>query len=391
MTDWRGIFSAENERYTAWRRDFHAHPELAYEEHRTAGLVAERLRAFGIEVTEGVGKTGVVGTLVGRGGLGGSVGLRADMDALPMQEENTFGHRSTTDGVFHGCGHDGHVTMLLAAAEQLAKNPDFTGTVHFIFQPAEEGLAGGKAMVDDGLFERFPCDHVFGLHNWPDLPEGVIAARPGPVMAAADKWNIEITGTGGHAAFPHQSRDPIPVAAQVIMAFQTLIARRISPLENGVVSVTQVHGGSAFNVTPDVVTLNGTARSLSEEVRDLIEREMDVLLQGICTAHGVRGVLNYERGYPVTFNDNNSTIIALEAASRVVGQVNVRSDCAPSMGGEDFAYLLQACPGTYLWLGQGGSGLSCGLHNTRYDFNDGVIPVGAALHVELVRAALATR
>jgi len=346
--------------------------------------VAEKLASFGVEVHTGLAGTGVVGVLRGSGDGLRTLGLRADLDALPMQEANTFSHRSVNDGAFHGCGHDGHTTMLLAAARYLAQTRNFNGTVRFIFQPAEESGGGGQRMVEEGLFDTFPCDRVFALHNWPDLPEGVVAARSGPMMASEDSWCLTLTGRGGHAAFPHQVVDPIVLGSQIVGAFQTLVSRATDPLEAAVLSVTQFHAGSTHNVIPSTAALQGTFRTLDPEVRKAIEGGMRQISRGIAQAMGATAELIVQPGYPISINDPEATEAAARIAATVVGAENVRRDVAPSMGTEDFSYLLQACPGAYLLLGQGGSPTSCGLHNPHYDFNDRILPIGASLHVALV-------
>lgn len=369
-----------------WRRDLHAHPEIAFREHRTAKTVARRLKEWGIDVTEGVAQTGVVGTL--STGEGPSIGLRADLDALPMDEENDFAHRSSNPGCFHGCGHDGHTIMLLAAARQLATTRRFRGTVHFIFQPAEESAGGGRVMVEEGLFERFPCDEVYALHNWPGLPAGTIAVRPGPVMASTDRWDMTIRGKGGHAAFPHQTVDPIYVGAQIITAWQALISREMTPTSPAVLSTTKFHAGSAYNVIPERAELAGTVRALSPEVRAFLERRLQQVAEAVAAGFGASVHLEYTQGYPVTTNDERCATFAAKVAASLIGQQGVRTAEPPSLGSEDFAYLLQERPGAYLWLGQGDSTHVAGLHNPHYDFNDDVLPLGAALHVALAEQRL---
>ncbi len=379
---------------TQWRRDIHQHPELAFEERRTSDLVAERLASWGIEVHRGLATTGVVGVLEGERapaeGAAKAIGLRADMDALPMQEHNDIPHRSVNEGVFHGCGHDGHTTMLLAAARHLSQHRDFAGSVRFIFQPAEEGQGGGRVMVEDGLFDSFPCDWVFGMHNWPDLPAGQVAVRPGPIMAASDTWDLEIVGKGSHAAFPHQSVDPVVIGAQIVAAFQQLVSRNVAPQDSAVVSVTQFHAGTAYNVIPGMAKLGGTARTLQPATQDAIEAGMKRIAESIAAAHGATASLDYRRGYPATINDEAGAAHAAAAAASVVGGDAVLGDVPPTMGGEDFSFMLQAVPGAYLWLGQGGGPSACtgSLHNPHYDFNDEVLPIGASIHVALVQRLL---
>ncbi|WP_119678321.1 M20 aminoacylase family protein [Indioceanicola profundi] len=374
---------------TDWRRQIHAHPELGFEEFQTSELVATKLADWGIEVHSGLGGTGVVGVLHGAGGPNGKrIGLRADMDALPMEEENSFPHASKVPGKMHACGHDGHTTMLLGAARYLAETRNFDGTVHFIFQPAEEGKGGGRRMVEEGLFRQFPCDMVFGMHNWPDLPPGEMMVKPGPVMAGADQFEIHIGGRGGHAALPHHCVDPVVISAQMILAIQTLVSRRLSPIDSGVVSVTQVNAGSAYNVIPQEVTLRGTVRALTPEVRDALEEGLRHLVQTLPPALGGTGELRYKRGYPPTVNHVEPSAIAAAVAEKVVGAGRVRNDMGPSMGAEDFSFMLNERPGSYVWLGQGGAAAGCMLHNPRYDFNDDILPMGASFWAALVETTL---
>ena len=370
---------------TEWRRDFHQHPELGYKETRTAKLVAERLTSFGLEVHTGLGVTGVVGTLKGNKGDGPSLGLRADMDALPMTEETGADHASTSQGVFHGCGHDGHTTMLLGAAQALSQRPDFAGTVHFIFQPAEEGLAGAKAMMDDGLFERFPCDEVYGMHNWPQIPMGQIALRAGPVMAASDTVEIEIEGVGAHAAMPHRGVDPVYVASQVISGLQSLVSRTVDPQDAAVISITKMEGGSATNVIPRMAKLAGTCRTFKPETRVVMEEGIERVATNIAAAHNATAKVNFKRGYPPTVNHSAQVKLAAKACAEVVGEDSLVHDAAPSMGGEDFAFMLESVPGCYIWLGAGGE---FDVHHPRYDFNDKAIPLGVGYWTELVMSRL---
>ncbi|WP_405236414.1 M20 aminoacylase family protein [Lentisalinibacter orientalis] len=368
---------------TAWRHHIHAHPELAYEEKATSDFVAEKLAAFGLEVHRGLGVTGVVGTLRA-GNSDRAIGLRADMDALPIQELNEFEHRSRHPGLMHACGHDGHTTMLLGAAEHLAANPDFDGVVHFIFQPAEEGRAGAKAMIEDGLFDLFPVESVYGMHNWPGLPVGEFAVRVGPQMAASDKFEITVRGRGGHAAMPHQTIDPVVTAAHIITALQSLASRNTEPTDSVVVSVTVLRGGETFNVIPDEVVLKGTARTLTPESRDRIERDIARVAAGVAAGFGATAETTYHRTYPPTVNTPDEAEIAARAAAAVAGAGNVHRDLPPTMGGEDFAFMLEEKPGCYLWLGNGPGEGGCMLHNARYDFNDEALPIGVAYWVSLV-------
>ena len=377
----------------ALRRDLHAHPELGFEEHRTARVVSERLAALGIEHTTGIGKTGIVAVVRGRSTASGrAVGLRADMDALPMQEDNTFAHRSRYDGRMHGCGHDGHTTMLLAAARYLAETRAFDGTVTLIFQPGEEGYAGGRAMIEDGLFERFPADQVYALHNWPGLPVGKIAVRPGPMMAAADRITIDIEGRGGHGAHPHQAVDPVLVAGHIITAAQSIVARNVSPIDTAVVSLCAMHAGhpGAMSVIPRTAQLVGTVRTFRAATQDLIEKRLGELVASIAAAFGASAKLAYERVYPATINSTQEALFAADVAGSVVGRENVVDDLDPSMGSEDFSFMLQRRPGAYARLGQGGTGTgpACFLHDSRYDFNDSVIPIGAGYLSALAERAM---
>ncbi len=377
---------AKADELAGWRRDLHAHPELAFREHRTADTVERRLRAFGV-ATHRVTETGVVGLLEGARPGPGRLGLRADMDALAMEERTGLPYRSTHPGAFHGCGHDGHTTMLLAAARHLSETRDFAGAVRFIFQPAEEGSAGAKAMVEAGLFERFPCDAVYGLHNWPGLPRGHVAVRPGPMMASADQFDVLLTASGGHAAMPHQCTDPVVAAAHIVTALQTLVSRRADPADAAVVSVTRVEAGSAYNVIPETALLRGTVRSLRPETRDALEAGVRQIAVGVGAALGVSATVDYRRGYPSTVNDEGPAAVIARVASDVVGAERVHTDRPPSMGAEDFAFLLQACPGAYFWLGAEGRE-GCGLHHPGFDFDDALLPIGATLWVRLVETEL---
>ena len=374
----------------AWRRDLHAHPETAFEEQRTSDFVAGKLAEWGIEVHRGLATTGVVGVLHGKGGGGRAIGLRADMDALHIEELNDFAHRSTVEGKMHACGHDGHTTMLLGAARYLAETRNFDGTVYLIFQPAEENEGGGRVMVEEGLFERFPAEQVFGLHNMPGVGVGEVAMRSGPAMAAFDIFELTVTGTGAHAAMPHRGIDPVMVAAQIVTALQTIVSRTIDPLESAVVTVTQVHAGDTWNVIPEQAVLRGTARSFQREIRDRIEADIARIAEGIAASFGARAELRYERRYPAVVNTPEATELAARVAAEVVGAAQVSTDSPPLMGSEDFAYMLEARPGCYIWLGngvEGGPG-GCFVHNPRYDFNDEASVVGASYWARLVETAL---
>lgn len=366
------------------RRSLHAHPETAFEEHRTAELLASTLRANGIEVVEGIGKTGVVAVL--KNGPGPSIGLRADMDALPVQEANSFSHSSQIMGKMHACGHDGHSAMLLGAALYLNANRHWRGTINCIFQPAEEALGGGKVMIEDGLFERFPCDAVYGLHNWPGLPAGSFAINHGPMMAAFDTFEVTITGKGAHAAMPHQGIDPLVIASQIVLALQTIISRHLPPQEPAVVTVTQVHGGDAWNVIPEQAVLRGTVRCFSEEIQQRIRTLIDNIATSTASASGGSATLTYHYAYPPTINTDNETDIAIRAARLTVGDDHVQYDCKPSMASEDFAFMLRTKPGAYIWMGVDGEKPSPPLHNPHYDFNDDTLVVGMHYWINLVKA-----
>ncbi|HEY7787837.1 MAG TPA: M20 aminoacylase family protein [Casimicrobiaceae bacterium] len=366
--------------FTRIRRDLHAHPELGFEEHRTARLVCDQLTAFGIQHHAGVGKTGIVAVIEGRSDRSGRrVGLRADMDALPLQEENDVAYRSRYDGRMHGCGHDGHTAMLLAAARYLHETRNFDGVAYLIFQPGEEGYAGAKAMIDDGLFERFPAERVFALHNWPALPPGQIGITPGPAMAAADRIEIVIDGRGGHGAHPHIAVDPVLVAGHIITAVQSIVSRNVSPLDTAVISLCAMQAGNpgAMSVIPAHAKLVGTVRTFRPKTQDLIERRLHELVGSIAAAFGAKATLNYERLYPPTINHDADARFAAEVAESLIGPANVVRNLDPSMGAEDFSFMLQAKPGAFARLGQGGAEDGCFLHSSRYDFNDSVIPLGA--------------
>jgi len=368
----------------AFRRDIHAHPELAYDEHRTAARIVEALAALDLEVHTGIGGTGLVAVLK----VGGSerrIGLRADMDALPIQEETGLPYASRNPGVFHGCGHDGHVAMLLGAAQQLSASRDFDGTVNFIFQPAEEGHGGASAMIKDGLFERFPCDRVFALHNWPDLPAGTIATRPGAIMAAADKFEIVVEGRGGHAAMPHRTPDAILAASHIVTQLNELVSRRIPPMSSAVLSVTQISGGSSHNVLPATVRIVGTVRTFDPTVQDRIEESLRQVAEGVALASGASAAVTYHRYYPATINDAAAAAEALAAAASI-GPAELAPE--PAFTSEDFGFMLQACQGAYIWLGQGRGDGDVPLHNPQYDFNDAVMATGIRLHVALVERYL---
>jgi amidohydrolase len=380
---------------TAVRRDIHAHPELAFNEDRTSGLVADKLAGWGVEVHRGLAKTGVVGVVKGKKSASGrAIGLRADMDCLPMHERNNFEHRSQNEGRMHACGHDGHTTMLLGAARYLAETRNFDGTAYLIFQPAEEGGGGGQVMVKEGLFERFPANEVYGLHNWPGLPPGKMAVRAGPVMAATDEVQITVRGRGGHGAMPHMAVDPVLASAHIITALQSIASRSVSPIDAVVVSICSMATSQVgvFNVIPDHVKLVGTVRSFQPETRDLAERRLREIVTKTAEAFGASAEVTYARGYPATVNSAREAQFAAEVGQRLFGAENVITEHEPTMGGEDFSYMLQARPGAYVFLGQGGAEpgnmSGCLLHNPHYDFNDDVIPLGAGYLAALVEEAL---
>jgi amidohydrolase len=372
---------------TQIRRDIHAHPEIGFEEERTGDIVAARLKEYGCEVHRGLATTGVVGT-IRRGNSLRAVGLRADMDCLPMQELNEFSHRSTHDGKMHACGHDGHTTMLLGAAKYLAKTRNFDGTVHFIFQPGEEGFGGGRVMVEQGLFEKFPCDAVFAMHNKPGIDVGSMATTLGPLLAASDRFDIKVKGHGTHAAHPHGGNDPFIIGAQIVTALQTIPARNVDPIDSAVISVGFMKGGSAYNVIPDELHIGGTVRSFRPQVQDLLERRMGEVAHGIAAAHGAKVEFSYRRGYPPTVNHADEARFAAEVAAEICGDDRVSTTVAPSMGGEDFSYMLLQRPGAMLWLGNGPGEGGCFLHNARYDFNDTALPYGVSFFVRLAERFL---
>ena len=368
----------------AWRRDIHQNPELLYDVHRTGARVADLLRSFGVdEVASGIGRTGVVGVIRGRG-PGKTIGLRADMDALPIHERSGKDYASLTPGKMHACGHDGHTAMLLGAAKYLAETRNFDGTAVVIFQPAEEGGAGGRAMVEDGLMERFGIDEVYGMHNMPGHPAGSFRIRPGGIMAASDKFTIEIEGAGGHAAMPHNTIDPVMIAAQVITGLQTIVSRGVDPARSAVVSVTVLKAGDAFNVIPGTVSMTGTARTLDESVRDYVERRIAEVAQGIAASFGGAARVDYNRGYPVTVNAERETGYAAAVAREIAGEDRVDDNTDPTMGGEDFSYMLQERPGAFIFIG---NGPGAELHADTYDFNDDIIPAGVSYWVRLVERA----
>jgi amidohydrolase len=374
---------------TEWRRHLHMHPELGYEEVETAAFVAERLKSFGVdEVHEGIGRTGVV-AVIRAGSSDRAIGLRCDMDALPITEATGVAHASKRPGKMHACGHDGHTAMLLGAAKYLAETRNFDGTVYLVFQPAEEGRGGAKAMMEDGLFRRFPVSDIYGLHNWPAIPAGTFAMCEGPAMAASDEFKITVKGRGCHAAMPHYGLDPVTVVAQIVMGLQVVISRETDPLDNAVLSVTQVHAGHAFNVVPETAELVGTVRTFKGETRDRIQARLEAVATGIAQSFGLEAGVSFRRGYPPTVNHLREAAIGAAAAALVVGDDKVERNPQPVMGAEDFAYMLEAVPGSYIWMGTGTDAAAALLHSPHYDFNDEALPIGVSYWAKLVETRLA--
>jgi amidohydrolase len=372
---------------TAWRRDLHAHPELQYDVHRTAGAVSEKLKSFGCDdVVTGIGRTGVVGVIRGSKPGAKVIGMRADMDALPIEESTGLAYKSTVPGKMHACGHDGHTAMLLGAAKYLAETRNFAGTAVVIFQPAEEGGAGARAMMDDGLFERFGIEEVFGMHNYPGIPIGQFAIRTGPMMASTDGIAIDVEGVGGHAAWPHFGVDTVLVAAQIVNQLQSIVSRNVDPLHAAVISICMFQAGHTDNVIPQHAKLRGTARALSPKVRDLLQKRVREVVEGTARAYGAKAELTYTTGYPVLVNEERKTAFAAAVAREVAGKDKVNAECAPLMGAEDFAFMLQERPGAFIYVGNGNSAQ---LHNPAYDFNDEAIPAGTSYWVRLAETALA--
>ncbi len=372
----------------AWRHDIHKHPELCFEEVRTADIVANKLREWGIETHEGIATTGVVGVIKGQGKSGKAIGIRADMDALPLQEVGIPDYKSIHDGKMHACGHDGHTAILLGAAKYLAETRNFDGTVNLIFQPAEEGGGGGNVMVQEGLFERFPCDAVYGLHNMPHLPKGTFNIRPGALMAAADDVQIVITGVGGHAAMPQHTKDPVSIGVEIYNAVQMILTRNVDPINTAVISITQFHAGTATNVVPETATLNASVRTADAETRSLIQRRLKEICDGMAKIHDVDIDLKYSDGYPATVNHPAEATRLADAASSVVGEAMVDRDCEPLMGSEDFSYMLEATPGAYILLGGGDDTHNHPVHHPEFDFNDETLTTGASLWARLVEQEL---
>jgi hippurate hydrolase len=375
---------------TAWRRDFHQHPELLFDVHRTAGVVAEKLKQFGCdEVVTGLGRTGVVGVIKGRRGASGrTIGLRADMDALPIEEDTGAPYTSQVPGKMHACGHDGHTAMLLGAAKYLSETRNFDGTAIMIFQPAEEGGGGGDAMVKDGLMERFGVEEVYGMHNMPGIPIGSFAIRPGPMMAAADRFDITVEGKGGHAARPHECIDTLLVACQIVNALQSVASRNVDPLESAVVSVCAFKAGETYNVIPQTAQLMGTVRTLTGAVRDLCETRIRAIVETVASAYGAKATIDYRRGYPVTLNQPERTAFMAKVAAEVGGEKAVDTTVAPLMGAEDFSYMLEKRPGAYIFLGNGDT---AGVHHPKYDFNDAAIPYGVSLWAKIIETGMPAR
>ncbi|MEH6632689.1 MAG: M20 aminoacylase family protein [Halopseudomonas aestusnigri] len=380
-------FAELHDEITGWRREIHSNPELLFDVEQTAGFVTEKLKEFGLdEVVTGIGRTGVVGIIKGNNTSSGKViGLRADMDALPIHEETGLDYASKVDGKMHACGHDGHTAMLLGAAKYLSETRNFDGSVAVIFQPAEEGGGGGREMVEDGMMDRFNIQEVYGLHNWPGVPVGNFGTRPGALMAATDIFTIDIQGSGGHAAKPHETIDPIVIASHIILALQSIASRSVDPIKSVVVSVTTCNAGTAFNVIPDTASLNGTVRTLDESVRDLTEKRIQEVVEHTAKAHGATAVLDYKRNYPVVMNHVKETSFAVDIASGISGEDRVDTDASPTMGGEDFAFMLNARPGSFIFLGNGDT---APVHHPKYNFNDEIIPVGCSYWAKLVETAM---
>ena len=379
--------AAWKDEITTWRHDIHRHPELAFEEHRTADLVAAKLESFGLDVHRGLGKTGVVGTLRA-GESDRAVALRADMDALPIQENNDFEYRSVNKNKMHACGHDGHTAMLLGAAKYLSRTRNFNGKVHFIFQPAEEAAGGGLAMIEDGLFEQFPVESVYGMHNWPGLAVGKFGVRTGAMMASFDTFDIEITGIGAHAALPHTGIDPVMIAGQLIGALQTIVSRNADPIDSSVISVTQMEAGDAYNVIPEKAMLRGCSRALNADVRRMIEKRIRETATRLCQAFGANCEVTYANSYPVLVNTAAETKHAVTVAIQLVGSDNVNPNHEPTMGSEDFACMLEQRPGCYIFIGNGDGEGTCMVHNAGYDFNDDVIETGVSYWCSLAESLL---
>ena len=372
----------------SWRQDLHSIPEIGLEEYETSKYIKKKLSEFKIEYSEGYSSTGVVAWVKGKkGNSSKSIGLRADFDALPMPEKNNFNYKSKNVGMMHACGHDGHTSMLLGAAKYLSENFDFDGTVYFIFQPGEEGFGGGKIMIDDGLFRDFKIDEVYALHNWPELPLGHFGVNSGPMMAAVDEFDIIIKGKGGHAAIPQLAIDPVIIASQIVLALQTIVSRSTNPVDKAVVSITKIHGGTAYNVIDDNVKLSGTIRTFEEKTRSFIAKKIEDISKGIASSNGGTAVIEFDlvNKYPPTINSKKESEFASEVAKKLVGNEKVITDINPSMGGEDFSYLLNEKPGSYLYIGQADKNHNANLHTSNYDFNDNLLPIGVNFWINLVK------
>ncbi len=371
-----------------WRQDLHKIPEIGLEEYETSAYIKDKLKLWNIQFKEGYANTGIIAWVEGsKSNNNKSIGLRADFDALPMPEKNEFKHKSKKEGMMHACGHDGHTTMLLGAAKYLSENNNFDGTVHFIFQPGEEGFAGGRKMIEDGMFTDFNIQEVYALHNWPELPLGTIALNSGPMMAAVDEFDITVQGKGGHAAMPQLAIDPVVIASQIVIAVQTIISRSINPIDKALISITKIHGGTAYNVIDDEVKLSGTIRTFKPETRSFIEKKMKEIAEGIAKAQGAGVNIEFDlvNKYPATINSKKESEFAASVAKKVVGEENIITDVDPCMGGEDFSYLLNEKPGSYLYIGQGDDNHRAHLHTTKYDFNDNLLPLGVNFWVDLVK------
>ncbi len=376
------------EEMKSWRQDLHRIPEIGLEEYETSKYIKSKLKEFDIEFKDGFANTGIIAHVKGsKGNSDKSIGIRADFDALPMPEKNQFEHKSTKEGMMHACGHDGHTSMLLGAAKYLSENNDFDGNVYFIFQPGEEGFAGGEKMIQDGMFDEFKIDEVYALHNWPELPIGKIGVNSGPMMAAVDEFDIIVKGKGGHAAIPQLAIDPVIIASQIVLAVQTIISRSTNPVDKALISITKINGGTAYNVIDDSVKLGGTIRTFKPETRSFFEKKIDEIASGIAKANGAEATVEFHltNKYPATINSKKETEFAANVAKKVFGETNVNTDIEPSMGGEDFSYLLQKKPGSYLYIGQRDDNHKAHLHTTKYDFNDNLLPLGVNYWVELVR------
>ena len=376
------------EEMKAWRQELHSIPEIGLEEYETSKYIKSKLSEFNIEFKDGYANTGIVARVKGsQGESDKSIGLRADFDALPMPEKNEFEHKSTNEGMMHACGHDGHTSMLLGAAKYLSENNDFDGSVYFIFQPGEEGFAGGQKMIQDGMFDDFKIDEVYALHNWPELPIGSIGVNSGPMMAAVDEFDIVVKGRGGHAAIPQLAIDPVVIASQIVLAVQTIISRSTDPVDKALISITKINGGTAYNVIDDSVKLGGTIRTFKPETRSFFEKKLKEISSGIAKANGAEAEVDFHltNKYPPTINSKKESVFAANVAKKVFGDSQVDTDIDPSMGGEDFSYLLEKKPGAYLYIGQGDDNHKAHLHTTKYDFNDNLLPVGVNYWVELVK------